>query len=262
MSEITGSTKNLDYIVHAVLADLGENHTRNYAYYLHWAFAGFRDLNLYGQSTVKTKWITMSDTNTICLPDDFVDYISVGITLCGRVFLLSLNDSMSPQKCVECPVPIDQIPAKNFHGFDGIFPYYYFFSGAFRGGQYVGEQFAMGGGWNSHGYFKIDRERKEIQFKSVVPRAEIVLEYLSTGIECDGTVEVPYAAVPAIQAYIHWQKVEHDQRMNPKVQLDKARAKERLYGIEFKNFRKRKQKFSVSEYLENKYKVSKATPTR
>ncbi len=258
MSEINSSTKTLDYCVHKVMADLREVTTKNYPYYLNWAFDIFQDMNLYANPSIKTKWLKLSDRNTIDIPSDYVDYIAVGINLCGRLFLLSVSDNISFNRSNECPVPIDQIQQHPFTGFDGIYPYYYYFSGAFRGGQYVGEQFAMGGGWNSRGYFKVDTECKQIQFKSVVPRSEIVLEYRSTGIDCDGTVEVPYAAVPAITAGIHWKRLEH----NDKESLSNKRGKERLYGIEFNNFRKLKQKFSVQEYLDAKYRVSTAIPSR
>lgn len=258
-TEIQSATKNLDYVVHKVMADLRETNTKNYPFYLNWAFDGYQDMNLYANPKIVTKWINISGTNTICLPSDYVDYISIGINICGRLYLLGLNNNMVLNRKDECEVPIETIATKspNITG-EGIWPFYYFFSGAFRGGQYVGEQYAMGGGWSSRGYYKIDPERKEIQFQSVVPRSEIILEYRSTGIDCDGTVEVPYAAVPAIKAFIHWQRIEN----NDKESLADKRGKERLYGIEFNNFRKLKQRFTIQEYLDAKYRVSTAGPSR
>lgn len=257
------STKNLDYICHSVMADLQESTTKNYSRYLKWAIDCFRELTLFVFPCIKTKYLSVSDTLTVPFPDDYIDYTAIGINIGGRLWTLTLNPDLVPGKLDDCDLPIDVATARPDLG--AIYPYYYFFSGAFRNGQYVGEQYSIGGGWNRKGYFNVDRERKQFQFSSLVPQTEIVLEYHSTGISCDGTVEIPYESISAFLAFIHWKRTEHDQELKRKSingWLAACATQKRLWMEEFYKLKHYQLMFTVSEYLDAKWKTIKSTPKR
>lgn len=256
------ATKNLDYICHSVMADLKEVGTKNYPYYLKWAIDCFRELNLFVLPVVKTVILPVGPNNTIDLPGDFVKYTAIGVNIRGHLWLLGLNNSMVPNTIEECPVPITDVVANPTLTYADIYPYYYFFSGMFRGGQYVGEQYARGGGWSSRGYYMINEERRQIQFQGVVPQTEIVLEYKSTGVNCDGTVCIPYETVSAHLAFVHWQRVEHDQSLSVNTRLAEAPRKERLWIKEFNKLKHYKLAFTMQEFLDNRYRTSRQTPKR
>lgn len=259
---VTGATKNIDYIVHSVMADLKETDTKNFPYYLKWALDGYRELNLFSLPCIKTVCLPVSNILTIDLPDDYVKYTAIGIRLKNHIFLLGRNDDMLLRRDDDCEVPIETVVQKPDH-FAGIFPYYYFFSGVFRNGQYVGEQYAQGGGWSRKGYYKIDEEMHRIQFSGMIPKTEIILEYKSTGLSCDGSVEVPNQAISALNAFVHWQRVEHDESLkglrNYGMQVDR---KERLWKIEFNKLKHYNLMFTVQEFLDAKWRTIKQTPKR
>jgi hypothetical protein len=90
--------------------------------------------------------------------------------------------------------------------------YGYYFAMHFRNGQYVGEMYGLGGGFNA-AYFRIDWERRQIAFDSEVPSDEIILEYKSSGIDPSGGTIVPRKTVAALIAYIHWQRIENNDKI-------------------------------------------------
>lgn len=258
--------KPIMYIVESVSSDLKETTTKNYPYYLKWAIDSYRQLNLFTLPVIKTVMLPLESNLTVDLPSDFVSYISVGIRIGKHLYLLGLDNDLVLGLEKECEVPIEQVVQKPDH-FSSLFPYWYFFGGAIRGGQYVGEQYALGGGWSRKGYYKIDLERHQIQFSSVIPKTEIVLEYKSTGIDCDGSVEVPYQAIDAMIAFVHWKRVENDSLLamnNPKAHAMQTQERYAMWKTAFKQLHhfNMMQDFTLQNYIDTKNRQSKMTPKR
>lgn len=256
------ATKPIAYVVHSVAADLGETSTKYYQKYLKWAFDCYRELNLFILPCIKTVVLTVNDNLTVDLPDDYVNYTAIGVKIGRHLYLLGRDDKLLFNQAEDCEVPIDQVVAKPDH-FAGLFPYYYFFGGAFRNGQYVGEQYALGGGWSRKGYYRINESERKIQFGSMVPKTEVILEYKSTGVDCDGSVEIPYEAISAMTSFIHWQRIEHDESLKGlRTYPSQVQQKYGLWKSEFKKLKHYTLMFTVQEYLDSKYRTLRQTPKR
>lgn len=260
--DIKSGFKDIDYCVHSVMSDMDETSTVNYPRYLKWAIDCFHELNLYLSPVIKTVELQIEDNLTIPFPDDYINYIAIGVNLHGRLWTLTRNDDIVLDRREDCPVSLAEAAALSQEQTNtqliSIVPYRYYFGGAFRGGQYVGEQYAFGGGWNYKGYYTEDTEKKRFQFSSAIPKTTIVLEYKSSGIDCDGSVQIPLPSVAAIVSYIHWKRVEHNSSM-PTVE------KERKYGLWVKEFQKLKHynlMFTMSEFRDAKNKTTRQTPKR
>lgn len=96
-----------------------------------------------------------------------------------------------------------------------------FFTDHFRKGQFVGGLYGLPGGIDD-AYYRVDMDNRQIIFSGSVPRSEIVLEYITSGLKADGTSLIPRQAVPSLRAYIDWVAVENDPRMS---QAEKNRKK-------------------------------------
>lgn len=262
MKNIT-SFVTLDTAIDGVMADLRETTTNNYSYYLNWGLDIWREINLFKAVVIKTIYVTMGDNFTIPYPSDYIKYMAVGTPINGRLWTLSLNQNLLPKKLDECDVPIEEVIANP--NIASTYPYAYYFSGSFRNGQYVGEQFALGGGWNKKGYFKEDDDNKQFIFQGVVPKGEIVIQYQSTGVACDGTVEIPYETISTIKAGIHWLMIENDklmQRQNPSAQIALSNRKERLFKSEWSKLSHYRMAFTIAEYYDMRLGAARATPHR
>lgn len=257
---IQSGTKNLDYVVHTVMADLNQVSMKNYQRYLQMAVNIYHEINTFSLPVIKTVELPVSNAHTIDLPDDFIHYTAIAVCINGRLWTLTMNNDICLNRAEDCPVELETVVANTPQVTDFIntnVPLYYF-NGGFRNGQYVGEQFAMGGGWNRKGYFRIDTERKQIAFKSVVPQTTIVLEYKSSGISCDGTVEVPLVAVGALRAGLHWQIDEY----NPEVPISQKERKKKNYYVQYDLLHHHNLMFTLSEFMDSKYRTIRSTPKR
>ncbi len=250
--------RNLDYAIHSVMADNMEPSSVNYQRYLKWAIDCYNDLSLYRFPSIKTVELTVKDNFTVDLPEDYVDFVAIGVYLSGRLWTLTRNDRLERKPIEDCNVPIESATQDLNGQFAGITPYGYIFGGSFRNGQYVGEQFAYGGGWNHQGYYHVDIANRRIEFSNVIRGKKLILEYIGNGISCDGTAEIPFASVPVFTSYIHWMSAEHDRTVGD----GQKERKRQLYYIEYNKYAHQTLMFTMDEFLDYKYRTVKMTPKR
>ncbi len=94
---------NLEYVVHLVLMDIGDDSLRDYKKFLQYAILGFQELNLYVSQSVKVAYLPISETKTANLPDDYITYTKIGYNNGGVIATFGLNeDLMMPHKTDDC----------------------------------------------------------------------------------------------------------------------------------------------------------------
>lgn len=243
--------KNLDYVVNICQMDLQDYSSNQYQRLLQYAIMGFRDLHLYTMPTIKVAYLTPNDAMVADLPIDYEYYTKIGVCIGGQIWTLTVNDDMCLSRqfdgCGEMIVETNAITLDTIQ--NQLNANIWYFAPHFRNGQYVGEMYAMGGGFNELGYFRIDHEKNRIQFQSTVPRTQIVMEYKSNGAEKSGETVIPTATVPAIRSFVHWQMNEFDRSVG-------AGEKERLklaYYNEFEKVKFLNWSFTKDEYLDECY---------
>lgn len=132
-----------------------------------------------------------------------------------------------------------------------------FFSDHFRGGQFVGGLFGMSGGVDD-AYYRVDLEKRTITFSGSVPRSQIVMEYISSGVKTDGSTLIPRQAVPALRTYLLWQAVENDSR----TAYNEKERKKRLHEEEVTALRNFEDIFTIDEYKQMCWSTSRQTIKR
>lgn len=251
-------SKNIIYCVKNVMAELEEDSTLKYQKYLQFAYRGFRDLNLFVMHNIKTVYLDMNDALAAKLPPDFVKYRAIGLIVNNRIYTLTLDERLAMnRKTDDCGEPITDLTKLNAAGITTGQTGYYFYP-HFRNGLYVGEAFGEGGGHNPQGYFKLDLERGQIQFNSVLPKAEIIMEYKSNGLEEDGSAIVPEECVEAIIQWIFWKRVEH----NKQVSDSTISEEERKYKMWYNKAKKYLNSFTASELRDMLWSSNKLTAKR
>ena len=238
---------SLDYIIRNILVSLEESSLIRYQTYLQYVIRGFREWNLNGASSPKIAHLEMLPNKAVNLPSDYVKYVKIGLCINGRVVTLGLDESLClNENFNECGDPIELAIANIDNPDYGFFTYGYPFLSHYHNNQFVEGYFGLGGGFNSRGYYRVNPEKNQIQFTSVIPNSEIVLEYISDGISTDGSTIVPIECVEYLIAFVHWKRVENKPGST---EAEIARRKNDTM-IAWKNLKHFSLMFSVSEYLD------------
>jgi hypothetical protein len=239
-------------VVMKVQSDLKDYGTTNYQRYLDFAMNAYDELVQNVIPQIKTVYLDIEKNFVVPFPDDYLHYTAIGIVCAGRIITLTLDDSIALDRRSDCPVSLDDLVTAP-QDFINTVPYSYVFSTAFRNGQYVGEQFGIGGGWNRNGYYKVNASLRRFEFMNTIPSREIILEYVATGIDCNGVVEIHKSAVPVIRAHIHYQIDRFDRTKS----LGEKEWSHGQYVKEFNIFKHYNLMFTYAEFLDNKYQSTK-----
>lgn len=258
---------NLDYIVNSCISDLQIHNTNEYDRLLQFAVRGFRKLNLMVLPSIKVAYLTLNENNTIDLPNDFVSYTKIGVVIGGNIWNLTLNKNMAlPRHLDECGNVLAAENTMSFLNqtsqglavstdistFGGIY-----YVPHWRNGQYVGEQYGLGGGINREGYYREDKEKNQIVFTNIV-QGEIVLEYKSNGITVEGGAAVPQEAIEALIAYVDWARINNDDKKS----LGEKQMKWQHFVTEYDLLMRYNSIFTGQEYLDLCWRTSKSAPKR
>lgn len=220
---------------------------RNYYYLVQLVIEGFQDLEMYHLSNVEVVYLYMDAAKTVAVPPDFVDWIKVGIPLNGKFFALTKDESMLRPGKFPNGAEVGHIDSTAA----------YFFTDHFHNGRYVSSLYGLPGGIN-RAYYRYDEENRQFLFSGSIPRAEIVLEYISSGIKLSGTTIIPRIALPVLQRYVFWQRVEDDPRVPDAVK----ERKQKLYLEELEKVRFFETAPTIEEYKDSLYRSIKQGPKR
>lgn len=259
MGKDTAGFVNLDTCVRSVMSDLNDFSFHNYRPLLNLAAEGFTELNLFAVDNIKSVILPINENFTVDLPKDYIDYLKVGIFINGKVWTLGYNKDIAlPRDVNECGLTIPSIINCSDNDTKINFPSWgFYFSNHFRNGQYVGELYGFGGGFN-FSYYRIDREKRQIVLTDTIAKGTIILEYQSSGVSAEGATVIPKQAMRAVKEYIHWKRLEYDD----KVPLSTKQRREEQYYIQFEMLRTLENMFTLEEYLDHTYQESQSTPRR
>lgn len=246
----TTGTTTITYVVASVLNRLRDYSMRHYSYLEQVIIEGYTDLNLWHLDNIEVVYLRMSDAKTVDLPADFVDWLKIGVPMGGKLRVLTNHKQiLFPRQFAD--------GAEVGNTDDGGVSESVFFTDHFRDGQFVGGLYGMPGGADQ-AFYRIDREMRTIIFSGSIPRAEIVLEYISTGIKLQGTTVIPREAVSALRAWALWQIIEDDPKVSPtQKERKKAQYEEQLHALDYFQ-----SAFTKDEYKRHVYKHSKQTAKR
>ena len=255
MSVLTPKTAgyvNLSYCVAQVLADLQDYSDRHIERFTQWAIRAYTDANLFNSVNVEVVYLEPDDNGIIDISGltDYVDYVKVGMPVNGKIWVLSKNTKILPRR--------DELDADqealifSSQSYDLDVGSSYTFADHYVNGAFCSGLFGLGGGF-SRSYFNIDLEKMQIQLDTALPRNQIILEYISTGVKASGATLIPRSAVEYVIAYIHWQNKQHD----PMVDRFTKREYKQEYLERENMMREFNLRFNLEEYLTSTYSTYK-----
>ena len=249
--KIQGTT-TINYVVMSILNRLRDYSMRHYSHLEQILLEGYTELNLWHLDNIEVVYLRMSDAKTVDVPADFVDWTKIGIPLHGKLRVLTNNKSILFPRTFQ-----DGAEVGNTDDTYGGVSENIYFTDHYRDGQFVGGLYGMPGAADQ-AFYRFDREKRTIIFSGSIPRAEIVLEYISTGIKLQGTTVIPREAVPALRAYGLWQLIEDDPKVSPtQKERKKEQYEEQVHALDFFQ-----SAFTADEYRRHVYKHSRQSTKR
>lgn len=251
--------KTINYVVNLVQMDMRDFSSHNVPFITQYCIHAYKsELRFNTDKSVKVAYLVMSDVLNAPMPKDYEYYTKVAINFGGQYITLTRNQNIPLQrKSDDCGLPkLESVIVDDRLLDPFLFSYGYYYAPHYRNGQYVGEMYSMGGGFNEAGYFREDYEMRQFQFYNV-PRNEVVLEYVAD-VGCNGDTLIPFAAVEPLRQYALWQMVEHDRRVPL---YEKQRAQDR-YRFAMANYEFINWMWTKEDYLDACYSTTKSGPKR
>jgi hypothetical protein len=238
----------LDQIVREALGvDLGEAGLHRYEQFLGWGIRAWREYRQQLSREFKSTELTMTAWKAIEWPEDYVTYVRVGFRHNGRVIVCSQDPDIplyfddedgdgfpdeNVQEFVEEEETIDTATAStlnlNSHGED------------------IGGLFGLQAKDNGVGYFRVNKERREIQMAPIIDNQTVLLEYIADGYDPTKATLVPVYVQPMVLAFIHWQRTKFSKSASRGEKLDfKAE-----YEVEFNKVRDIEDDTTIADILE------------
>jgi hypothetical protein len=252
--------QTLDEVVREYLIELGESGEHKYARLLQLGYQGVRQLHLDASGSITATKLTVSDTDTANLPEDYIDYL--GIYVCdsdtGTLHPLGLNDKLClPRDYDSCGdisrASVDSDSTSTSSNTIGVWGNEG--GGMYRNGEMVGRLFGLGGGNNKNGYYRIDEKNRMIVFDTPIQNT-IVLEYLADPQRLGGNYHIHPYDVEAVKAFIWWKDIQKNRTYNG---ADKEQARlewRRQYNM----CKRRHNNFTLGEAAQSIRKSIKTSP--
>jgi hypothetical protein len=249
----TPGVVSLRYIIMSVLNLLGDYSMRHYYRLMQIAISGYKILNLWHLDNIEVVYLEMNSAKVVTLPADFVDWLKIGVPINGKLRVLTNHQQILLPRTFPDGTPVGNTDADDTVDAASLV----YFSDHFRGGQFVGGLYGMSGGVDD-AYYRFDREMGTIVFTGSVPRSQIVLEYISSGVKATGSTMIPIECEPALRTYVLWQMVEFDSRTP---YTEKERRK-RGHEEEIEALRTFQSVFTKEEYKRMLWKTYRQTAKR
>lgn len=212
---------NCDNLVNEALIGIRDFGGVRYAEAAMYLLRGLRDFNLFHGASVKYSWQKITPIQTIELPPDYLNFVSIGVSIGGNMFTYTRDNQMI--------VPFDPLQSELSTDREED-------QHTIRKSNYLGAN-----GYNSEGYFKLDPQHNRIILRQTIidqvstgDRTELLLGYVSTGIDGDlKNSYVPAAAANMLIAYIEWKLIASDPEKYPANLRADKRAEYELAAEQF-----------------------------
>jgi hypothetical protein len=196
---ISENSISLDEITLSILSDMGKSTLHDYVYIYNWvidAYKKFRQDYSFEVSTIEVK--TPQD-GTIRFPDDYVSLSKIGVRNGDRIDVIMPDTTLSLFKDSKYKPSDPYRPL--FTKFWGIRDQYGYALDSVYYGEYI-----FGNRRNYNGYYTEDRACREFKFSNEVHDKNVLIEYISSGINADTDTVVPIYAEESLKSYVDWKK--------------------------------------------------------
>ena len=197
----------IDKIVRSALADK-EYPMHFYLQYLTYAINGMRELTFDVLKNIKSVRLPVTSYGAIKLPCDFVDYVRVGEE--SNQYVTVMSEKRQFNRLNKFDQNGKKVPYENILSSSS--------NGGWDSDLYNDKGELTGRVFNAKptypDSFILLRERGEIQLDPSFTGSEVVLDYISDGVNTTASNAVHPYAIESIKSYIFWKQKEHGRNYN------------------------------------------------
>lgn len=233
----TSATVSIDYVLASVKNLLRISDSSEDEYLLQLIIQGITETNIFHVdiSGTQTVELTINSARIAELPNDFIDFVRLGVLINGKVVSITENPKLSKVFDETCGIETNPNTETDEH-------LHY---------QHYG---ASGG----HGMadYTIDKRKRIIIVSNTLYGHKIYLEYMSSGISSETVL--PSYAVPVLREYAIWQRAEYD----PQTPMNEKERRGRLYVQQMRRLSEFNNRVTVDEILDGIYSSLRQTIKR
>lgn len=222
MTVKTNACVSLRQVVLSCMNERDDYTKAEYKRMLQFAIEGFRKFSLYHIPCIMQKWLPVDPKIfAVNFPDDLVKFYSVGIPIDGRYWEFSRTQNRIIPQCQTLDKGRQEADQRSFRPIENyaMSPY----------NQYL---------------FSEDIPNRRIIVHGP-PIKEVLVYYLSTGLNADGTTQIPIHAFEALKAY-----VQYKASIFSNVSEAMKERLHRAYLGEVKDMRDLENRFTMNEFLD------------
>lgn len=240
---------SIDQIIRSYLMDIGAGLER-YEQGKHWILEAYNDFHFDMANEIKTVKLPLTAWRAAEWPVDYVDFVMIGVEIDNKIQCFTNDERISlfREDADEDGVIDDLTAVATQPVGDVLSDRMYFWNNQLNSnGEYKGGMFGLTVKDNGVGYWKMNRERREIQFSPFVDGStEIYLEYITNGYNPQVSTVVNVYAAKLLKLYAHWM------RLNYSVSATIAQKEEakRMYYTEYGKVQNRLNPITVADVLE------------
>ena len=174
-----------DQVIRSVLFRIEDYDLLKYQIGVDYFIDIYRDANLFFVNQTRDKIIDVSAIGVARLPDDYVDYVKVGVPIGGEIFTFTKRGDVIRLDTDPLGVSVDEDMGE---------------------GQDLDISYTPSmatGMFNDQGYFDIDIPNNRILVRNT-DATRIILRYVSTGIEDMETTYIPAQAINYVKAELEY----------------------------------------------------------
>ncbi len=206
------TTVTLDAVVRNFLLKRGYT-IHWYLQFLVYATECLRELSMDDLKAINTKLLPVNDQNAVELPSDYLDYVTVGAQVGQMVKPLVETDKINPMVNRNSdlePIRYDEsdVNTNSQVFYNALYPFYWHTTMWNQYGEYTGRLYGSGAGVQDD-VFSVFPERNQIQLVENLALDEIVLIYVSDGMNADAATRITPYAYNTISSYIMYQMKNH-----------------------------------------------------
>lgn len=197
-------------------------------YYIQFLVYGkdiLRELSLHHVQVVNTKRIPLDAENEIQLPEDYADFVEVGVPVGQKVRPLVRDTNLNRLPNYDTQFNITEYTQSNQSNppiiYNYLFPLYWNTVTYNQYGENIGRLYGWGAG-NPSDTFNVIPERNVIKINEQLSVDNIVLTYISDGTSSDAATRITPYAFDSIEKGIIWQYKENTRIYS---EGERARAK-------------------------------------
>jgi len=236
-----------------------ENQYPEHRYFqaLQFGISCLRELNLDVTGVPVSVELSVSASDTVDLPDDYINYVRIGFCDSSGMFHeLGRNNNICLNRSLDDCGQLKTNKKDSSTSLTGVSASEEYYSTHYRNGENIGRFYGAGGGQNRWGNFRIDSTYNQIQLSGYTGGDKIKLEYLGDPAKANGSFVVQPFALETVKSWIEWKMSSK----NPSVPQSQVQSNYFHYQRNKKMLRSRIKSLSVQDILQSFRKGNKQSP--